>query len=284
MSINTKELKIKEGLIDFSNDKITFYSVNIEKGIIDIYLEVDGKRNSLNKFKIILKDYKIGEEGNEFELNINENTRVKVKMIIKNKFSKNSDSFNIKSKMGIFNQNKSENKTQIYENKPINMTINFKDRLKMFNQGNSQKSKESSLINTNIPKKLNNNFLNQFEKKIKTDSEKDQNKNINSEIKNNQESDENLKKEEIMVKQEEEMIVENEIIKEEEKKEEIIIENELNKEEENKEEEKKEEIIVENELNKEEEKKEEIIIENELNKEEENKEEEKKEEIIIEKE
>ena len=62
MSINSKELKIKEGLIDFSNDKITFFSVNIEKGVIDVYLEIDGKKNILNKFQIILKNYQIIEE------------------------------------------------------------------------------------------------------------------------------------------------------------------------------------------------------------------------------
>ena len=271
MSINTKELKIKEGLIDFSNDKITFFSVNNEKGIIDIYLEIDGKRNSSNKFQIILKDYKIIEEGNEFEFNINENTKVKVKMIIKNKFFNLSDTFNIKSKMRIFNQNKSEKETQIQDNKPISTSINIKDRLKMFNQANSiinQKSRESSLINTNIPKKINNQFLNQFEKNIKNDNgnnqnisnninNKFQNKNIKIEINKKQEFDKNIKKEEV--------IVENVINNEEENKKEII-ENEINKVEENKEE------IIENEINKEGENKEEII-ENEINKEEENKEE-----------
>ena len=279
MSINTKELKIKEGLIDFSNDKITFFSVNIEKGIIDIYLEIDGKRNSSNKFKIILKDYKIIEEGNEFEFNINENTKVKVKMIIKNKFSNLSDTFNIKSKMRIFNQNKSEKETQIQDNKPISTSINIKDRLKMFNQAYSiinQKSRESSLINTNIPKKINNQFLNQFEKNIKNDNgnnqnisnninNKFQNKNINIEINKKKEFDKNVKKEEIIVENEINNEEENkkEIIENEINKEEIILENEIDKEKENKEE------IIENEINKEEENKEEIILEKEMNKDEE---------------
>ena len=272
MSINSKELKIKEGLIDFSNDKITFFSVNIEKGVIDVYLEIDGKKNILNKFQIILKDYQIIEEGQEFEFNINDNTKVKVKMIIKSKFS-NFGSFNIQSKMGMFNQNKSVNKIEMNENKPMNMNINIKDRLKMFNQTNSninEKLKESAIININIPRKLNNNLLNQFEKKIQKGfnpkiqnipinlNNETQNKNINMESNKKQEIDKNLNKEEI---------VENKIKKEEEENKEEIVENEIKKEEDNKKE------TVENEIKKEEEENKKEIVENEIKKEEDNKEE-----------
>ena len=122
----------------------------------------------------------------------------------------------------------------------------------MFNQANSiinKKSRESCLINTNIPKKINNQFLNQFEKNIKNDNGNNQNisnnkyefqnKNINIEINKKKEFDKNVKKEEI--------IVENEINNEEENKKEII-ENGINKKEEN-----KEEIILEKEMNKDEE-------------------------------
>ena len=126
---------------------------------------INGKKINSDKFEIVLKNYEISEEGNEIEFNVNENTKVKAKLIIKNK-STSLKSFNVASKREVFTHNKSDIKSENIQNKPINTSSNFQDRLKMFNQSKTSTiPPKESFSNTNLPKKINLNILSQFEKK-----------------------------------------------------------------------------------------------------------------------
>ena len=126
---------------------------------------INGKKINSDKFEIVLKNYEISEEGKEIDFNVNENTKVKAKLIIKNK-STSLKSFNVASKREVFTHNKSDIKSENIQNKPINTSSNFQDRLKMFNQSKTSTiPPKESFSNTNLPKKINLNILSQFEKK-----------------------------------------------------------------------------------------------------------------------
>ena len=298
MTIKSKELIIKEGLIDFSNDKNTFFSVNVSKGIIDVYCEINNSKTN-EKFEIILKNYEISDKGQEFEFNINKNIKVKVNMIIKNKFF--DKSFNLASRMKIFNQTKNENNNEIVK-KPIVINSNIKDRLKIFNQENNNNNKINVKYKQMDNEKINikesyvfhdsNNFNNNEFKscvfnftgslKINEYDKTNENKISQEEIKKSENLEGNkMEKKELKQKDnKEDNKIENkikneelkqEIVKEKLKQEENIIENTIMKQEENKiknEELKQEENIIENKNKIEELKQDENIIENKISKEE----------------
>ena len=244
MTVKTKKSKINdENKINFSNSKIEFTSININEDIIDIFLLHNSKRvisNSTNKnyYRITAKDIGVKDNFQDIICNVVNDIEITISIKFKNKFSSGK--------------------------------LSMKDKLKLFNQGNTSQKKPNE--NKYIPKKLAipNNFLNknipgmtpktpikkeEVPKKVEEQKKEDAIKKV-EEQKNDKEQ-----------KKEEESKIEGDskkagIIKNEGKIETMIEKEDVNKEEVQNEEVKnekfKKEEIIKEEIKKEEVKKEEV--------------------------
>ena len=244
MTVKTKKSKIDdENKINFSNSKIEFTSININEDIIDIFLLHNSKRvisNSTNKnyYRITAKDIGVKDNFQDIICNVVNDIEITISIKFKNKFSSGK--------------------------------LSMKDKLKLFNQGNTSQKKPNE--NKYIPKKLAipNNFLNknipgitpktpikkeEVPKKVEEQKKEDAIKKV-EEQKNDKEQ-----------KKEEESKIEGDskkagIIKNEGKIETVIKKEDVNKEEVQNEEVKnekfKKEEIIKEEIKKEEVKKEEV--------------------------
>ena len=126
VTVKTKKSKIdNENIINFTNSKIEFTSINIDEDIIDIFLLHNSKRlisnsSSNNYFRIIAKDIGIKDIFQDIVCNIVNDIELTISIKFKNKFSSGR--------------------------------LSMKDKLKLFNQGNTSQKKQNE--NKYIPKKL----------------------------------------------------------------------------------------------------------------------------------
>ena len=134
VTVKTKKSKIdNENIINFTNSKIEFTSINIDEDIIDIFLLHNSKRvisNTANKnyYRITAKDIGVKDNFQDIVCNVVNDIEITISIKFKNKFSSGK--------------------------------LSMKDKLKLFNQGNTNQKKPTE--NRYIPKKLAipNNFLN----------------------------------------------------------------------------------------------------------------------------
>ena len=145
--------------MDFNNDTIKIDSLNSSKGILKIFVCIDGKRaendnkENPNFYTIILKDYEVKNEFHDLSFNIMNNIELNISLKIRNIIG---GSF--ANRMNIFKKNKlnqSQNQSEI-----ISTGISMKDRLKLFNSRNQfdkdKKEKNIEKQKTNINKEIYN--------------------------------------------------------------------------------------------------------------------------------
>ena len=285
MTVKTKKSKIDgENIINFSNSKIEFTSINIDEDIIDIFLLHNSKRvvsNSDNKnyYRITAKDIGVKDNFQDIVCNVVNDIEVTISIKFKNKFS--SGKLSMKDKLKLFNQgNTSQKKPN--ENKYIPKKLAIPNNF--LNKNIPGMAPKPPIKKTEVPTKVEDKKKIEEPKKMEEQKKEEEIKKVEEHNNDKEQTIEeeskkagiikNEGKNEIGTKKEEDK---KEVIKEEEIKNEVIKKDQVKKDEVEKVEVKKEEI--KNEEVKKEEIKNEEIKRKEIKKEEVKKEEIKKEEI-----
>ena len=232
---------IKEENIDFKNDTIKIDSLDSSKGILKIYVYIDGKREESNNkdeqnfYTIILKDYEVKNEFQNLSFTILNNIEVNISLKIRNIFGGG-----FAARMNMFKKQTSN--TSESQSGVISTGISMKDRLKLFgsklpksekinkpsNKISPPKIKVSNELSGKIANNLNINNTNVI-KKEKVDEEKN---NKNDKKENIIKKEEN-KKEKIQEKEpqkSEEKVIINEVKEKVDKKEITILKKDIGEE------------------------------------------------------
>ena len=144
---------IKEEKIDFNNDTIKIDSLDSSKGILKIFVYIDGKReesdnkNKPNFYKIILKDYEIKNEFQNISFIILDNIEINMSLKIRNII----DGSSLASRINMF----TKKETNVLESHEVISTgVNMKDRLKIFgNEATKNNNKNNDEEKENIKEK-----------------------------------------------------------------------------------------------------------------------------------
>ena len=190
---HSKKHIIKEENVDFENDEIKIDSLNSSKGILKIYININGEKvksddeNKPNYYTILLKDIEIKDEFQDLDFNIVNNIKINLSMKVKNIIAGRG----LASRMNMFNK-KNENNT-------TNNIISTGSKTSVKDRVNFLKNLKMSLPppepkNNNIPNKLK--LPTELTNKLMNRHSFIPNVNQNNEVKN-QEIEENKKKDNI---------------------------------------------------------------------------------------
>ena len=153
MTIKTKEFQLNEENL-FKNEIIHFFNIDAFNSIINIYLEVDGKRIKAEKSKKYFHELDLSElEENNKKQEINcviiEDAELKILVKIIRKYSRyfrKKSSKMIQYKNKIKKRRNKEKKNEQPPIKEIEPGMSFKEKIKIFSGEFIRKQKENKIL------------------------------------------------------------------------------------------------------------------------------------------